>query len=67
MPCHQTIHPFYRFPAKVRLSQQSLWLMVGTTTVGNVGECQYQAASSQCHEHFTDLFNKKVESLKIVR
>jgi len=22
-------HPFYRFPAKVRLSQQSLWLMVG--------------------------------------
>jgi len=25
--CH--FHPFYRFPAKVRLSQQSLWLMVG--------------------------------------
>ncbi len=63
------IYPFYRFPAKVRLEQQSLMvngreimLQSGMSISANVKLRKRSVASI-----FTDLFSKKVESLKSVR
>ena len=63
------IHPFYRFPAKVRLSQQSLLvngrqvpLQSGMAVSANI-----KLRDRSVMSLFTDLFDKKVESLKSVR
>lgn len=63
------IHPFYRFPAKVRLDRQSLsingrkvQLQSGMSITANVRVRERTVMSI-----FTDLFTKNVEGLKFVR
>ena len=63
------IHPFYRFPAKVRLQRQSLLinerkipLQSGMSVNANI-----KVRSRSVMSIFTDLFTKSVESLKFVR
>jgi len=62
-------HPFYRFPAKIRLDRQSLLisgrevpLQSGMSVSANVKVRQHTVMSI-----FTDLFTKKMESLKFIR
>lgn len=64
-----SIHPYYRFPAKVRLSRQSLLingrqvpLQSGMSVSANI-----KVRSRTVMSIFTDLFAKSVESLKSVR
>ena len=63
------IRPFYSFPAKVRIEQQSLLvngrqvpLQSGMSVSANIKLRQRTVMSI-----FTDLFSKKIESLKLVR
>ncbi len=63
------IHPYYRFPAKVRLEQQSLLingrsvpLQSGMSVNANV-----KVRDRRVINIFTDLFTKSFESLKFVR
>ncbi len=63
------IHPYYRFPAKVRLERQSLSvngravpLQSGMSLNTNI-----KVRSRTVMSIFTDLFTKSVESLKFVR
>lgn len=63
------IHPYYRFPAKVRLSRQSL-LINGRTVALQSGmsvNANIKVRSRTVMSIFTDLFSKSVESLKFVR
>ncbi len=68
LPPDQT-HPFYRFPAKIRLKQQSLMingrvvpLQSGMSVNANIKVRQHTVMSI-----FTDLFTQKIESLKFIR
>nr|MDZ8058414.1 HlyD family type I secretion periplasmic adaptor subunit [Nostoc sp. EkiNYC01] len=63
------IYPFYRFPAKVRLEQQSIsingrkvLLQSGMSVSGNIKLRERTVMSI-----FTDMFSSSVESLKFVR
>jgi hemolysin D len=63
------IYPFYRFPAKVRLDQQSIsingrkvLLQSGMSVSGNIKLRERTVMSI-----FTDMFSSSVESLKFVR
>jgi HlyD family secretion protein len=63
------IHPYYRFPAKIRLERQSLSingrrvpLQSGMSVNANI-----KVRSRTVMSIFTDLFTKSVESLKFVR
>jgi hemolysin D len=63
-------HPYYRFPAKIRLSQQSLnaqgrniSLQSGMSITANIKVREERTVLSL----FTELFTKQVESLKEVR
>jgi len=62
-------HPFYRFPAKIRLDRQSLLingrevpLQSGMSVNANIRVRQHTVMSI-----FTDLFTEKIESLKFIR
>ena len=63
------IHPYYRFPAKVKLSRQSL-LINGRTVALQSGmsvNANIKVRSRTVMSIFTDLFTGSVESLKFVR
>jgi hemolysin D len=69
LPPEQT-HPFYRFPAKVRLNQQSLnakgrkiSLQSGMSLTANIKVREERTVMSL----FTELFTKQIDSLKEVR
>lgn len=63
------IHPFYRFPAKVRLNQQ--YLLVNGRQVplqsGMSVSTNMKVRSRTVMSIFTDLFTKNIEGLKFVR
>lgn len=63
------IHPYYRFPAKVKLERQSL-LINGRTVALQSGmslNANIKVRDRTVMSIFTDLFSKSVESLKFVR
>ncbi len=63
------IHPYYRFPAKVKLERQSL-LINGRNVPLQSGmslNANIKVRSRTVMSIFTDLFSKSVESLKFVR
>ncbi|PMB30154.1 hypothetical protein CEN47_12465 [Fischerella thermalis CCMEE 5319] len=69
LPPDQT-HPYYRFPAKIRLEKQSLdikgksiSLQSGMSITANIKVREERRVMSL----FTELFTKQVESLKEVR
>ncbi len=64
------IHPYYRFPAKIRLEKQlldikgkSISLQSGMSITANIKVREERRVMSL----FTELFTKQVESLKKVR
>lgn len=63
------IHPYYRFPAKVTLSRQSLLINGRTVTLqsGMSVNANIKVRKRTVMSIFTDLFSKSVESLKFVR
>lgn len=63
------IHPYYRFPALVKLSRQSLLINGRTVTLqsGMSVNANIKVRSRTVMSIFTDLFSKSVESLKFVR